>query len=597
MGPITGRRCLRQESARPMPGLFGILAKSGSTESRLLSLGRRMADSMQVQPWLATDPWVTPRFCGGRVYLTGSSATSQPGLGADGHRVWFDGEFYPESEESGRVPSPSEVLEWVGNAPSRLASVDGAYALAVFDESNNEITLATDRLGYRTLYFTETADWIAYASEVKALLAVLTSVPPLDKVGLRQLFAFDYLFGERTLWKGISLLPPASLWTVSATQRREQSYWSFDEIHKDLRPSGEVRQEFGRLWKRAIARRQRRGTMPLLLSGGLDSRSVLAELMRQEADVVTVTFGDRHSPDVRIAERVSRLAGVPHRSLHPGAASWLESCEEAIWQTDGMVNAKHLPAALARAALHVGNCYTIKHSSANVLLGGHSLRVGEMEVWPDGVREQLVRRFKKNPFFDLNEVVELTIPDCTAAMRGPSPVAFAMTQGQRRWTLTGCLALLTHCEVVNPCIDLEMLHLTVGSLDDRYRLNDQFYTRFLVDNYPRYFKNVPWQRTGRGLAESPPVRIGRNLSHGILHQLGRPAAPQPFFDYVALLEDSCLLDNLRGGTLLADDVLDGAASRHVKSIPLTGDSVGSLLNVFTLETYLRQVEGAPRLLA
>lgn len=581
-----------------MPGLFGILAKSDSAVGRLAALGQRMADSMHARPWLATELWVGPGFCGGRVHISGSNVTPQPGLGPEGQRVWFDGECYPPPHGRGRAPTPSEALAWLGDARSRLASVDGAYALAVFDEARRELTLATDRLGFRTLYFAETADWIAYASEVKALLAARESVPPLDEAGLRQLFGFHHLFGQRTLWEGIRLLPPASLWTVSATERREGSYWSFDEIRKDPRPGDEVREEFGRLWRRAIARRRRDVTMPLLLSGGLDSRSVLAELVHQEADVSTLTFGDRRSPDVRIAARVARIAGVPHRGLHPSAAGWWESCEEAIWQTDGMVNARHLPAALARDALHTGSCYTIKHSSANVLLGGHSLRAEDLDVWPDGVWAQVERRLKRDPpFFEVEESVELTIPDCIASMRGPSPVAFAMTQGQRRWTLTGCLTLLTHCEVVNPCIDLEMLQLTVGSLDDRDRLHDRFYARFLVDSYPRYFKNIPWQRTGRGLGESPPLRITRSLTQRLRRRLGRPATPRSFFDYVELLEGSRLLDALRGGKLLADEVLGGAASRYARSTPLTRHSQDNFLNLLTLETYLRRVHGAPRLFA
>jgi len=106
----------------------------------------------------------------------------------------------------------------VNDSGPGLSDVDGVFALACYDLNKRELFLGNDRLGFRPLYYTETKEWLAYASEVKALLAILDWIPDLDKISLRQFFGFGYMLGERTWWEGIKLFPPASVWRISKKQ-------------------------------------------------------------------------------------------------------------------------------------------------------------------------------------------------------------------------------------------------------------------------------------------------------------------------------------------------------------------------------------------
>ena len=250
-----------------MPGLFGILAKRDPSEVDLRGKAQRMAVSLKTRPWLEEELWESRWFCGGRVHLGILNPAPQPMLAADGRRVWFDGEVYPGSAAPGMTPEAEQIIASTAGSAPALAQLDGAFGLACFDPDGVGLTLGNDRLGLRPLYVTETVEWFAYASEVKALLAARDTLPALDETGLRQLIGFEYLFGERTLWKGIELLPPASVWKISPSSQARRRYWSFDEIARDPRPEEEVRERFAALWRRAIARRQKEGTMPLLLSG------------------------------------------------------------------------------------------------------------------------------------------------------------------------------------------------------------------------------------------------------------------------------------------------------------------------------------------
>ncbi len=608
-----------------MPGIFGVVAKTREGEGRVGALARRMAGALRTRPWLRAELHRAEGFAGGRVHLGVLNPDRQPLRAPDGSLVWFDGEVYPGSDEPGRTPSAAEVVEWldVHQDGRGLDPVDGCYALARWDAARRELVVALDRLGFRPLCWAETKHWIAYAPEPKALLAILDRTPPHDPIALRQFFGYDHMMGERTHWKAIRVLPPAALLRVREGEVRRDVWWDLGRIPVDPLPEEEALEAFGALWRRAIAQRRKPGTTPLLLSGGLDSRSVLAELLRQGASVHAVTFGHPVSPDVRIAARCARRAGVPHRILPLDEDSWWEAREAAIWQTDGQVNAWHLHAAVAGEALRRGTFHTFKHSTANALFGGSNLRPEDLGRWPQTFASQVARRYR-SAFWPLEEILEETLEDCAPARLGPSATAFPLTQGQRRWILTGPQSLQAHCEVVNPGIGVDLLCLLLGGVPEERRMEARFYTRALVRHYPEWYSNVAWQKTGRGLDESLPVRVARGLGRRLRRAVGRPRRTRAFLDYARIVPESEPIRALPEGPLLLDEWMDGAAGRYLAAAAEgrsfaagrtarededgrrgpgevgspagpggSGADPRTLLAVLTLETYLRQVDGRP----
>lgn len=586
-----------------MPGLFGVLALSPrASDDDLRAMAQRMAAAMCTTPWLREEHWSAPGFAGGRVHLALANPVSQPGVAGNGIRTWFDGRVYPADGDSGITPAPDEIVAMARDPRGRLAPADGVFNFTCVDPERRELTLATDRLGFRPLFWTATSNWFAYAGEVNALLAIRDSAPALDTRALRQFFAFDYLLGERTWWEGIELVPPAMVWHVSATGRQACRYWSFGEIRRDPRPEAEVSEELDRLWARTIRQRAEPGTTPLLLSGGLDSRLVLSEMVRQGREVTTVSFGEPGCPDVAIAGRCARAVGAPHRAVTMEPGTWWDGRDAAIRRTDGVVNAIHLHVAVALDALAVGNRYTLKNSTGDVLWGGSGLGLFPSQAympshardWRLAGEEFLATKYLPNPFFSREETAEASRADCSPYLEGPSTDCFVIRQGQRRRTLTGPLAMGGHCHVVNPSASLAILQLMLGALTDRQRARSAFYERFLYDRHPGLFRTIPWQKTGRRLVESPAVWLFYRLDSAVRRRIGRPRYQRGFFDYGRALAACRLREKLAGTDLVLDEVMGGAARRALQSdsVPLPPRT---LLAAFTLETYLRQTAGRPSL--
>jgi asparagine synthase (glutamine-hydrolysing) len=558
----------------------------------------RMGAALRDQPGLALDERAGDVYGGGRVSSRVFNPEPQPLL-AGRCVAWFDGEVFHAPDSPGRTPTGDEIARWLDHPARALAAVDGVFSLASFDAKAGELVLATDRLGFRPLYVTETADWLAYASRVGALLAIRDRTPPLDPIALRQFFAFDHLLGDRTWWQGIEVVPPGSLWRISATGRQARRYWTFDDIPSAPMPAEEVIPEMARLWSQAVRQRRKPGLTPLLLSGGLDSRSLLAELRRQDAPVATITFGAPGCPDMVIARRCARLAGVPHEPRALDAETWWRGRDAGIAQTDGLVNAVHLHATSVADAETVGNRVSPIHIAGDSLFGGSYLAdywipPAARADWRESWREIVRRYCQPNPFFPPAEVVEASSDDAGRYLEGRSPDCFFYLHRQRRFILHGAIALSPRFETTYPSLSLPLIDLLLGKVAPEERKDHRLYARFLLAEYPEYFATIPWQATGRGLAAPPPTRLGR-IARRLLGRapwLAPSRSRRPFADYGRLVRVSRLQQRLARHSLLVEDAL-GPAARS--ALATDGLDARVLLGLVTLETYLRQATGAPPL--
>src|SRR4029079_14300845 len=78
-------------------------------------------------------------------------------------------------------------------------------------------------------YWCEVAEATYFATEAKALLRVLPWSRAFDLEGVTDFLAFGCTLDCRTLFKGISLLPGASLWTFEGARNEKTRYFTPDK--------------------------------------------------------------------------------------------------------------------------------------------------------------------------------------------------------------------------------------------------------------------------------------------------------------------------------------------------------------------------------
>ena len=93
--------------------------------------------------------------------------------------------------------------------PDCVERLNGDFAFAIWDARRRQLMLARDRMGVRPLFYAQRGGALYFASEVKALLQVPGIEAELDPIALDQIFTFWFPLAPRTIFKGVSELPPA----------------------------------------------------------------------------------------------------------------------------------------------------------------------------------------------------------------------------------------------------------------------------------------------------------------------------------------------------------------------------------------------------
>ncbi len=592
-----------------MPGLFGYWA--GDRQSAVNDRLTAMAASMQHQPGLKTELSAFPGFCAGRVHLGYFQPEPQP-CTEESHRysLWLDGEF--NNGANLRQTYKLDDLAAAGDGALALAlfrksgwdfleAVDGLFIIALYDQLLHQLTLVNDRFGLRPLYCADTAQGFGYAGEAKALLQIPGLKAGIDPLAVKEWFSFGLLLENRTWIPGIELLPPATILTVDTRRIRQVRYWSWQEIKLRATASDEmeIAEELGRLWHRAVERRVDDKRVGQLLSGGLDSRAILAALPATNHPYHTITFGSLDCDDARIARRVSNLKGVEHHFVEIKKLNWLKTRAGAVWRTDGMGRFLDFHGSRALPMLKQYFDVQLHGFLGDATIGGSYL--GDADVF-SYMNSKIILKTRSG----LEMADALGYIMRIFRQNGLPPERFLLHQRGRRFINTGLISSSAFVETRLPYFDFAFLSFGL-SLPDSLRAGSHIYNKMLLHFFPRFYHSIPWQRTGLSIDPSPWIqtmnsllKFARRAVRYAASKLGTSylAGSEHYADYPRWLREdpgrSFIIRLLLNRDALYGDYLDREVTRQVVvDFMDTGNNrnlttIGLLL---TFEIYLHQLFG------
>jgi len=213
----------------------------------------------------------------------------------------------------------------------------GMFAIAVWDAELRQLVLVRDRMGVKPLYYATTSSGLAFASEVKSLIAGGLVKPALDPLAAELFLAYGYVPGPRTLFHGVSKLPPANVLVWREGRLIEQrAYWRpwDDPPERDGTWEDDQRQMLGLLRESVRARMVSDVPLGVMLSGGLDS-SLVTALMAESSPSPVKTFSigfveDGEANELADAERVAKGLGTDHHGLLTSAADHPALLDDAL---------------------------------------------------------------------------------------------------------------------------------------------------------------------------------------------------------------------------------------------------------------------------
>lgn len=344
-----------------MPGLTGLVTTMPRerAEAELL----RMVAALCHEPWYVSGTWsdATLGFYIGWVERSKSVAKSMPLYNEQRDLVLaFSGEDFPEAGIEERLKERGHLC--AANGPSYLVhlaeedatfpkSLNGRFHGVLADRNRKTATLFNDRYGMHRIYFHEAKDAFYFAAEAKAILAVLPELRSIDPSGLAEFVSCGCTLENRTLFKSIQVLPPASAWTFrQASIVRKGVYFDPKEWEDQaaLEPEPyyqQLKDVFSRNLPRYFNDHERTG---ISLTGGLDSRMIMSWANAAPRSLPCYSFGGayRDSQDVLIGRRVAHLCGQEHEVIRVGEeflSQFPRYAERTVFLTDGCVEVKHAP--------------------------------------------------------------------------------------------------------------------------------------------------------------------------------------------------------------------------------------------------------------
>ncbi|MBR57900.1 MAG: asparagine synthase (glutamine-hydrolyzing) [Myxococcales bacterium] len=248
-------------------------------------------------------------------------------------QVVFNGEIYnhaklrQELEADGvvfRTSSDTEVIPYLYErlGPDFVEHLDGMFALAVWDNENETLVLARDRVGQKPLYWTQTTHGVYFASELRALLESNRVERSVDQTGMRLFLRHDSIPAPHTIYAGVFKVEPgAHLVFTHPTDPPQVRYHYNVPLHSDLQVETDPKRRQETLWNHIVSSVDHRlmADVPLgmFLSGGIDSTVILAAMAEclpaHQIKSFSIGFEDESYDESDFAKEVAQHFGVSHQ--------------------------------------------------------------------------------------------------------------------------------------------------------------------------------------------------------------------------------------------------------------------------------------------
>lgn len=579
-----------------MPGIYGFSVTQHNPASTI----EKMTNTMYLYDHFMKDmPLLDEQVAASRVGLGHIGEKTSP-IEHDGVFVWVEGETYNLKEIASQFDL-TETLSFgqaliktykLNQLDAFLNKLDGYFCAALYDREKQQIKLISDRYGMRMLYWYWHQGQFAWASEVKGILALNDIDKTIDPISFDCFMDLGYLLGEHTWLEQVKLIKPATILTfdVQSQSIEQKYYWKWSEIKSSNMTFDQAVDELGYRFIKAVQRRfDPTENIGIALSGGLDSRAIFAAVNHLYPDHkgYAYTFGIDGCDDIQIAKQVIARSQWDYQEFHFTNGNWFIPRIEKIWNTDGMQDMKHMHGGEFFDMIAEKMVINLNGYSGDVILGG-----GFLTCIPLNVRanEMNIKIFFKqyahlvdanNDFYEIERV---------------EPIL--QMNRIRRFTAMGTVNGLARVEQRKPFFDNDVVEL-IYSLPDEYRINNKLYSTMLQKFFPKYFKDIPWQKTGKpaGVLVSTSV-LKRALNKGvrILKSVLGIKTTKDYTDYNSWIRSPEIVEQLTTlfrrenseyQKITHRDFLNEYLQPHLKNKLL--DKSDIILRAATVELYLRKI--------
>ena len=502
-----------------MPGIVGIVSEDAVDEQLL----DRMVDPLKHEEFYRLDnSFISSHFGIARVHLGVFNPEPQPIFNEDKSLcIFMDGKIYDYGEQLNELKNKGHKFNSENDPEFCLHSyeeygtdfikrLNGSFVLLICDIKSGEVIIANDRYGLRVHYYAINNGKLLFAPEAKAILQDETFKKELNDEAVAEFFAFGEFWGDKTFFKGIKVLTPASILTYDGGDLAIEKYWEFKYEPDYNKSEDEFVDELVKTFKRAVEIRTKDDLRyGVSLSGGLDSRCVVAAIdENKRKDVLTFSFGPLDCDEVKIAKKVSDVAETKFKAIEITPGMIISNAEQEVWLTEG------------RGYIGVSYIYPIHKTirdyvdvvfdgfALDLTLGGSYLSRAKVDCKSEDLlfdilsekrlfqEEELHKLFTSEYYNKIKEVPAKSFRDefnkIKADRQGNKSDQVSLST-HVAWIPIGYVLLRDAIEITYPTADNNFIDIIL-KIPPELRLNHYIYRKFLKKLSPELAK-IPYDKT------------------------------------------------------------------------------------------------------
>ncbi|HEX3867761.1 MAG TPA: asparagine synthase-related protein, partial [Gemmatimonadaceae bacterium] len=390
--------------------------------------------------------------------------------------------------------------DWNEHSWQRLTTARGVFSAAHYQRKTGALTLLTDKLGIRPLYYSLGERHVIFASAFR-IMEQLEEVPKImDLPGVIEINSFGFPLADRTALASVRLLGQAEILRVMGNESEHRVYWKWQDVAASDRPLEELADDAYRQFNDAVALRARGDTVTsAFLSGGLDSRAIVTALRNRGMSVHSFNFSLPRAQDKVFAARFAEQADTTHTEVPRklGRPQWTMMMSDAIARTgDEQLQSAEHPRVIWSGdggSVVLGHVYL---SRAIVDVARRGDRTALIDLLARSWASQTPRWLLKAHIADAASTVRRGIDEELAARRcediGRCLHLFLLANDQRRHLTEHFETMDLHrLEFQLPFFDSDFIAAVLRVPVDEC-VGHKFYMRW-AKRFPAVFYSVPWQ--------------------------------------------------------------------------------------------------------
>ena len=275
-----------------------------------------------------------------------------------------------------------------------LADANGLFCAAIVDRREHRLLLITDRLASYPIHVWQGADRLFFAGQIFVLLGE-TSIPrKADPDGLAQLFTLQRTIGQTTSVAGVRSIAAGTIMEYDGNRVVERQYSTLAWRQPSF-AERDAAEHLAEALRNAVRRDVEGGNAGLLLSGGIDSRLILAAAPPGTLKCwTTASFAE--NPELAIAAKLAAYFGASHQSLIVDPADTLRVLEQTTIDSNGLYPAS-TPMSAFLPAVGSGSSVVLAGHGLDYTLRGYYLPARFVEIAGSRTRLPLLRPIPARP--------------------------------------------------------------------------------------------------------------------------------------------------------------------------------------------------------